>query len=65
MIYKLVVMQNKITISDNLISKRIHDRSYSLTGFNQLVIKEILDICDLEQCFTCGPYIVFLQYLYL
>ena len=54
MVYKLVVMQNKITISDNLISRRIHDQSYSLTGFNQLVIKDILDsysyICDLAQC---------------
>ena len=59
MVYKLVVMQNKITISDNLISRRIHDQSYSLTGFNQLVIKDILDsysyICDLAQCRTnCG-----------
>ena len=43
MVYKLVVMQNKITISDTLISRRIHDQSYSLTGFNQLVIKDILD----------------------
>ena len=42
MVYKLVVMQNKITVSDNLISRRIHDQSYSLTGFNQLVIKEVL-----------------------
>ena len=58
MVYKLVVMQNKITISDNLISRRIHDQSYSLTGFNQLVIKDILDsysyICDLAQCRACG-----------
>ena len=58
MVYKLVVMQNKITISDNLISRRIHDQSYSLTGFNQLVIKDILDsysyIYDLAQCRTSG-----------
>ena len=58
MVYKLVVMQNKITISDNLISRRIHDQSYSLTGFNQLVIEDILHsysyICDLAQCRTCG-----------
>ena len=58
MVYKLFVMQNKITISDNLISRRNHDRSYSLTDFNQLVIKDILDrysyICDLAQCRTCG-----------
>ena len=51
-------MQNKITISDNLISRRIYGQSYSLTGFNQLVIKDILDsysyICDLAQCRTCG-----------
>ena len=41
-----------------LISRKIHDQSYSLTGFNQLVIKDILDsysyICDLAQCRTCG-----------
>ena len=58
MVYKLVVMQNKITVSDNLISRRIHDQSYSLTGFNQLVIKDILDsysyMCVLNQCRTCG-----------
>ena len=44
MIYKLVVMQNKITISDNVISRRIHDQSYLLTGFNELVIKDIIYI---------------------
>ena len=70
MVYKLVVMQNKITISDNLISRRIHDQSYSLTGFNQLVIKDILDnysyICDLAQCRTnCAVHNYFLHYLYL
>ena len=58
MVCKLVVMQNKITISDNLISRRIHDYGYSLTGFNQLVIKDIFDsysyICDLAQCRTFG-----------
>ena len=58
MVYKLVVMQNKITISDNIISRKIHDQSYSLIGFNQLVIKDIFDsysyICDLAQCRTCG-----------
>ena len=58
MVYKLVVMQNKISVSDNLISRRIHDQSFSLTGFNQLVIKDILDshiyISVLDQCRTCG-----------
>ena len=58
MVYKLVIMQNKISVSDNLISRRIHDQSFSLTGFNQLVIKDILDsysyMCVLDQCRTCG-----------
>ena len=63
MVYKLVVMQNKITVSDNLISlRRIHDHSYSLTGFKQLVIKDILDSYSymrvLAQCRTCGRTIV-------
>ena len=58
MIYKLVVMQNIIHVSDNLPSGRIHDLSFSLTGFNQLVIKGILDsysyMCVLDECRTCG-----------
>ena len=67
MVYKLVVMQNKNTISDNLISRRIHDQSYSLTGFNQLVIKDILDsyICDLAHTALVAFIIIFLHYLYL
>ena len=58
MVYKLVVMQNKISVSDNFIAWRIHHQSFSLTGFNQLVIKDILDrysyMCVLDQCRTCG-----------
>ena len=33
-VHKLVIMQNKISVSDNLLSRRIHDQSFSLTGFN-------------------------------
>ena len=58
MVYKLVVMQNKISVSDNLISRRIYDQSFSLTGFNQLIINHIIDshsyVCILDQCRTCG-----------
>ena len=58
LIYELVVMQNKITVSDNLISRRIHDLNYSLVGFNQLLINEMLDNysydCLLVTCHTCG-----------
>ena len=58
MVYKLLIMQNKISVSDNLISRRIHNQSFSLTGFNQLVIKDILDsysyMCVLDQFRTCG-----------
>ena len=61
MVYKLVIMQNKISVSDNLIS-RIHDQNFSLIGFNQLVIKDILDsysyMCVLDQCRILWPYIV-------
>ena len=41
--YQLVIMQNKITVSDNLIPRRIHDPNYSLAGFNQLLINKMLD----------------------
>ena len=58
MVYKLVVSQNKISVSDNYMSRRIHDQSFSLTCFNQLVIKDILDsysyMCVLDRCRTCG-----------
>ena len=58
MIYNLAVKQNIISVSDNLLSGRIHDLSFSLTGFTRLVIKDILDsysyMCVLDQCRTCG-----------
>ena len=58
LVYQLVIMQNKITVSDNLISRRIHDPNYSLAGFNQLLIKKMLDNysydCPLAICHTCG-----------
>ena len=58
LVYQLVIMQNKITVSDNLISRRIHDPSYSLAGFNQLLINKMLDNysydCPLAICHTCG-----------
>ena len=58
LVYQLVIMQNKITVSDNLISRRIHDPNYSLVGFNQLLINKMLDNysydCPLAICHTCG-----------
>ena len=52
------VMKNKIAISDNLILRRIDDQSFSLIGFNQLVINGILSnysyTCSLQICYTCG-----------
>ena len=56
LVYQLVIMQNKITVSDNLISRRIHDPNYSLVGFKQLL--KMLDNysydCLLGICHTCG-----------
>ena len=58
LVYQLVIMQNKITVSDNLISRRIHDPNYSLAGFNQLLINKMLDNysydCPLAICHACG-----------
>ena len=58
LIYRLVVMQNKINISDNLISRRIQDPNYSLASFNQLLINEMLDNysyeCLFVICHTCS-----------
>ena len=57
LVYQLVIMQNKITVSDNIISRRIHDPNYSLAGFNQLLINKMLDNysydCPLAICHTC------------
>ena len=57
-VYKLVVMKNRIAISDKLILGRIDDQSFSLIGFNQLVINRILSnysyTCSLQICYTCG-----------
>ena len=58
LVYQLVIMLNKVTVSDNLISRRIHDPNYSLAGFNQLLINKMLDNysydCPLAICHTCG-----------
>ena len=57
LVYQLVAMQNKINVSDNLIS-RIHDPNYSLASFNQLFINKMLDNysyeCLLVICHICG-----------
>ena len=51
-------MQNKITASDNSISRRKHDQTYPIGGFNQLLINKMLDNysfeCYLITCHTCG-----------
>ena len=58
LVYQLVVMQSKINVSDNLLSRRIHDPNYSLVSINQLLINEMLDNysyeCLLVICHTCG-----------
>ena len=58
LVYQLVIMQIKITVSDNLISRKIHDPNYFLSGFNQLLINKMLDNysydCLLVICHTCG-----------
>ena len=47
-------MQNKINVSDNLISRRIQDLNYSLASFNQLLINEMLDNYSYE-CLWVNP----------
>ena len=42
LVYKLVVIKNRIAISNKLILRRIDDQSFLLIGFNQLVINRIL-----------------------
>ena len=58
LLYKLVVTKNKFAASDEVISFRINDQSYSLIGFNQYVIKKKVDsysyVCALHHCHTCG-----------
>ena len=58
LVYKLVVMKNRIAISDKLLLRRIDDQSFSLIGFNQLVTNGILSnysyTCSLQICYTCG-----------
>ena len=48
LVYQLVIMKNKISVSDNLISKRIHDPYYSLASFNQLLINKMLNNYNFE-----------------
>ena len=43
LLYKLVVIKKKFAASDEVISFRINDQSYSLIGFNQYVIEKMVD----------------------
>ena len=58
LVYKLVVMKNRIAVSDKLILRRLDDPSFSLIVFYQFVINGILSICSytctLQICYTCG-----------
>ena len=58
LLYKLVLTKNKLAASDEVISFRIYDQSYSQIGFNQYVIKKTDDsycyVCVLNHCHTCG-----------
>ena len=56
LLYKLVLTKNKLAASDEVISYRIYDQSYSQIGFNQYVIKKMVDsyVCVLNYCHTCG-----------
>ena len=58
LLYKLVLTKNKLAASDEVISFRIYDQSYSQIGFNQYVIKKMVDgysyVCVLNHCHTCG-----------
>ena len=56
---KTLKYQIRLTMNSSMYhDERIHDQSLSLTGFNQLVIKDILDSYSymrvLIQCRTCG-----------
>ena len=61
-LYKLVVTKNQYAASDEVVSFRINDQSYSLIGLNQYVIKKMVDsysyVCVLKHCHTCGLCIV-------
>ena len=55
LVYKLVVMKNRIAVSDKLILRRLDDQNFSLIGFNHLVINVILSNFNTKQiCYTCG-----------
>ena len=58
LLYKLVLTKNKLAASDEVISFRIYDQSYSQIGFNQYVIKKMVDsysyVCVLNHCHACG-----------
>ena len=58
LLYKLVLTKSKLAASDEVILFRIYDQSYSQIGFNQYVIKKMVDsysyVCVLNHCYTCG-----------
>ena len=58
LLYKLVLTKNKLAASDEVISFKIYDQSYSQIGFNQYVSKKMVDsysyVCVLNHCHTCG-----------
>ena len=54
LVYKLVVIKNRIAVSGKLILRRLDDQNFSLIGFNHLVINGILSnysyTCTLRIC---------------
>ena len=64
LLYKLVLTKNKLAASDEVISFRIYDQSYSQIGFNQYVIKKMVDsysyVCVLIKSLShLWPFIVY------
>ena len=57
LIYQLVAMKNEITLNDELILKKLDERSHSHAGFSLYVKNNMLNKynfeCQLNYCRTC------------
>ena len=58
-LYKLVLTKNKPAASDEVISFRTYDQSYSQIGFNQYVIKKMVDSLCIKSLSHLWPCIVY------
>ena len=58
LIYRLVKLQNTISVKFPLVAKKLNEGNHSLAGFSNFVAKTMIDryeyLCTNDPCLPCG-----------